>query len=193
VEGRPSSSSGGRPSSRKGSEAKKEKEKSSRLPSSSFWAVTAPPTKTRTAPSRSAGAVLGTGSTGTTGSSSSTSSYLDEVTPQRREREHEFPMVYSTSSGTDEEEERRRRRFQQQPEYGAVSSSPPSSFQMRGRDANPRSGSTGHIREWEEELARIEQKSRKESDASGFATRMRKRSFLSTLKGLVSSSSNTPS
>ncbi|KAH6919042.1 hypothetical protein BKA70DRAFT_1249102 [Coprinopsis sp. MPI-PUGE-AT-0042] len=195
VETRPGSSSGARPGSRKGSDSKKDKEKSSRLPSTSFWAVAAPPAKSRSGTSskgtRSAGAVLGTGSTSTTGSSSSTSSYMDEVVPQGRERDHEFPMVYSTSSGTDEEEERRRRRYQKQPEYGAVSSSPPSSFQMRGRDAVPRNG-PGHVREWEEELARIEEKSRKESDASGFANRMRKKSFMSTLKGLVSSSNSTP-
>jgi hypothetical protein len=42
------------------------------------------------------------------------------------------------------------------------------------------------VREWEEELSRIEEKSRKESNASGFG-RLRKRSFVSTMKDLLPS------
>ncbi|TFK27326.1 hypothetical protein FA15DRAFT_586562 [Coprinopsis marcescibilis] len=184
---------------------------SGRLSSSSFWAVSAPPLKGgRSSGSgsvsgsskgsvgketRSAGAVLSTSSTSTTASSSSVSSNRsfgfgggfrsngNGVATRRREGD---VGVYS-----DEEEERRR--AAPHANYPYISSSlpsthglpPPSSFK-KGDEAHH------HVREWEEELARIEEKSRKESDAAGFG-RMRKRSLMTAVKGFLTSPGSSSS
>ncbi|EAU88046.2 hypothetical protein CC1G_10819 [Coprinopsis cinerea okayama7 len=201
------------------SSEKKEKEKkpgssSGRLSSNSFWAVTAPPLKPNSSGSRSsssredkgtrsAGAVMSTASTSTTGSTSSASSSFSGAGVRHRYAgaangqgyDGEIGLSYS-SSGTDEEEERRRRRFQHHQQgnaFPSLSSSPPtsnSSFPPSSYHPREMGGGNMHVREWEEELARIEEKSRKESDAAGFG-RMRKRSLMSAVKGFLSSGNSS--
>lgn len=179
-----------------------------KLSSSSFWAVSAPPLKNHSS-SSSGGQRRGTRSgdrvTHSSSSASTTASSSSVSSCGGRGAKGDI------SSGDEDDEVivPRRRTFSTQGTSSAIRKSPrmggesvlrPSSRGMQGKpppssfnhptvvaQAREAEGGSHDVREWEEELARIEEKSRKESDAAGFGMRTRKRSFVSTMKDLLPS------
>ncbi|KAF6764712.1 hypothetical protein DFP72DRAFT_869013 [Ephemerocybe angulata] len=200
-------STGGSGSGKGGEMAKKARSSSSgKLSSSSFWAVTAPPLKNHSSSSssgrggvRSGGAAVSESSVSTTASShssvaSSRRSFKGrkgESSAEEDGEEGEFPKWYHGSHGE-------RPRTAPKDTRGASANGvetvprgmgrpPPSSFNPGVVNAAVQEGGERRhaVREWEEELVRIEEKSRKESDAAGFGARVRKRSFVSTMRDLL--------
>lgn len=159
---------------------------SGKLSSSSFWAVSAPPLKNQSSSSSSGGKARSAGALGTSSGTSTTAS-TSSVSSGRSGRRGKG----DSSCDEDDEEWRPQTALSsrsgiQKPDLKPARP-PPSSFNPA--IVSQAEGGHGHaasVREWEEELARIEEKSRKESNASGFG-RLRKRSFVSTMKDLLPS------
>lgn len=167
-----------------GEMSKKNRSSSSgKLSSSSFWAVQAPPLKNHSSSSSSGGKNRSGGAFGTSSGTSTTAS-TSSVSSCRSGRRGKG------DSSCDEDDEQRAGLTSSRSgklDSRGLHRPPPSSFNPAVvSQAEGGHGHSASVREWEEELMRIEEKSRQESDAAGFA-RMRKRSFISTAKDFFSS------